>query len=597
MADFMIHFLFCNLCISIIIGILIVFKRIFRKLLTSRMQYSLWFLLLGMLAVPFIPVQLTGFPQLFSWLESLKIRSMPNIRSIDDRIVSYTPSSSADWMNDFALSVGKELPSSIGMILCSIWIAGILLMLVLMAKSMFYLHTLKASALPLQNKEIRRLYHSCLDEMGIKKENSIYSTAFLKSPISVGFLKPCIYLPIHLISDYHAVDMRYILLHELQHYKHKDAFANYVMNIVGVCYWFNPAVWYALSEMRSDREAACDISVLKMLKETEYKDYGNTLINFAEKVSHMAFPFISGISGSMKQMKRRVINIASYKKQPFTKKLKGITVFMLMSVLLLGTAPILSTYALDTNHYQWKNHAETISILDLSSYFNGYDGSFVLYDTENDTWSIYDMEHAILRTSPNSTYKIYNALFGLEEDVITPDNSFMEWDKEKYPFDTWNDNQDLYSAMKNSVNWYFQTIDEQLGTSDIKHYIHKIGYGNENICGDFSSYWMESSLKISPVEQVRLLRELYDNSFGFALENVDAVKNSIYLSSSGNANLYGKTGTGCINGRDVNGWFIGYVETPDCIYFFALNIGADSNAAGNKAADITMSILSDLQIW
>ena len=71
----------------------------------------------------------------------------------------------------------------------------------------------------------------------------------------------------------------------------------------------------------------------------------------------------------------------------------------------------------------------------------------------------------------------------------------------------------------------------------------------------------------------------------------------IPLSSSGNANLYGKTGTGCINGRDVNGWFIGYVETPDCIYFFALNIGADSNAAGNKAADITMSILSDLQIW
>lgn len=52
----------------------------------------------------------------------------------------------------------------------------------------------------------------------------------MKSPIIVGFLKPCIYLPIHLISDYHESDMRYMLLHELQHYRHKDAIANYLMN-------------------------------------------------------------------------------------------------------------------------------------------------------------------------------------------------------------------------------------------------------------------------------------------------------------------------------------------------------------------------------
>ena len=46
-----------------------------------------------------------------------------------------------------------------------------------------------------------------------------------------------------------------------------------------------------------------------------------------------------------------------------------------------------------------------------------------------------------------------------------------------------------------------------------------------------------------------------------------------------------------------NGWFIGYIETVDNTYFFATNIGADSDATGGNATEITMSILSDMNVW
>lgn len=75
------------------------------------------------------------------------------------------------------------------------------------------------------------------------------------------------------------------------------------MNLSGVVYWFNPLVWYALKEMRNDREVACDTAVLEMLEEDDYEDYGNTLINFAEKISLTPFPFAAGLGGSMEQMK------------------------------------------------------------------------------------------------------------------------------------------------------------------------------------------------------------------------------------------------------------------------------------------------------
>ena len=597
MANFMIRFLICNVFISGIIIILLISKLIFKNNLSSRMQYNLWLLLLGLLAVPFIPFRLVSFPQISSWLRSVRNYSASHADVGANNVMDTGLSGTTNWMNNFALSVNKDTPSVTGYILLGIWIVGMLAMMILIIKSSLRLRTIKRSALSLQNPEVRRLYNKCLNEMKIARNIPVYSTAFLKSPIIVGLLKPCIYLPIHLISDYHESDMRYMLLHELQHYRHKDALANYLMNFVGVLYWFNPFVWFALREMRNDREIACDTSVLKMLEADDYEDYGNTLINFIEKVSSSPFPFASSLSGNMKQMKRRIINIASYEKPTFYKKLKGLTAFILIAVLILGLTPFISTYAADESHYQWKSSSENISYVDFSKYFGKYEGSFVLYDLGNDAWSIHDIEHATLRVAPDSTYKIYDALFGLEEGVITPQDSFIAWNGKNYPFETWNSDQTLQSAMTSSVNWYFQAIDEQLASTNIRNYIQQIGYGNENVSGRLSTYWLESSLKISPVEQVKLLTKLQNNSLGFSSENINAVKDAICLSSSDAGTFYGKTGTGRVDGQDVNGWFIGYIETADNTYFFATNIGADSDATGGNATEITMSILSDMNIW
>ena len=597
MANFMIRFLICNVFISGIIIILLISKLIFKNNLSSRMQYNLWLLLLGLLAVPFIPFRLVSFPQISSWLRSVRNYSASHADVGANNVMDTGLSGTTNWMNNFALSVNKDTPSVTGYILLGIWIVGMLAMMILIIKSSLRLRTIKRSALSLQNPEVRRLYNKCLNEMKIARNIPVYSTAFLKSPIIVGLLKPCIYLPIHLISDYHESDMRYMLLHELQHYRHKDALANYLMNFVGVLYWFNPFVWFALREMRNDREIACDTSVLKMLEADDYEDYGNTLINFIEKVSSSPFPFASSLSGNMKQMKRRIINIASYEKPTFYKKLKGLTAFILIAVLILGLTPFISTYAADESRYQWKSSSENISYVDFSKYFGKYEGSFVLYDLRNDVWSIHDIKHATLRVAPDSTYKIYDALFGLEEGVITPEDSFIAWNGKNYPFETWNSDQTLQSAMTSSVNWYFQAIDEQLASTNIRNYIQQIGYGNENVSGRLSTYWLESSLKISPVEQVKLLTKLQNNSLGFSSENINAVKDSICIFSSDTVKFYGKTGTGRIDGQDVNGWFIGYIETINNTYFFATNIGADSDATGSNATEITMSILSDMNIW
>ena len=597
MANFMIRFLLCNVFISGIVGILLIAKWVFRNNLSSRMQYNLWLLLLGLLAVPFIPFRLVSFPQIFSWLSSVR-NSSASHADVGANNVMYTGlSGTTNWMNDFALSVNKDTPTVTGYILLGIWIVGMLAMMILVIKSSLRLRIIKRSALPLQNPEVRRLYNKCLNEMKITRNIPVYSTAFLKSPIIVGFLKPCIYLPIHLISDYHESDMRYMLLHELQHYRHKDAIANYLMNFAGVLYWFNPFVWYSLKEMKNDREVACDTSVLKLLDEDDYKDYGNTLINFAEKVSLTPFPFATGISGSMKQMQKRVINIANYHPASFRKKLHSTLAYIMIAIFLLGAAPILSIQAAENNRYYFNDANRNITYIDLSDVFEEYNGSFVLYDATEDTWQIYNKNYATTRISPASTFKIYSALFSLETGIITPEQSLIPWNGQNYIYDLWNANQTLESAMQNSVTWYFQALDQQASLSSIKKYVQEIGYGNQLVEGDISSYWINSSLKISPIEQVEMLNKLYYNQFGFSPENIKAVKDSICLYSTDDGTLSGKTGTEEINGRNTSGWFIGYIEQNNHTYFFATNIQSEKLASGPLATEITFSILSDLKIW
>lgn len=597
MAEFIIHFILCNLLISGIIGLLFIARRIFRHHLSGRMQYNLWFVLLGILAVPFFPSHFTGLTQLFPWLTYMRRSPASNTGTAIENAAGTTIAKTAAWINDFTLSVNREFSSITGLILFGIWSLGVFTMILLTIKSLLRLRRLENSALPLQNPEIRKLYRRCLNEMKLTNTIPVYSSAFVRSPMITGCLKPRIFLPIRLISDYKERDLRFMLLHELQHYKHKDTFANPVMNLIGILYWFNPVVLHALKEMCGDREIACDSSVLQMLKADDYEAYGNTLINFTEKLSRPPIPFAAGLGGTMKQMKRRVVNIATYEKPTVSKQLKGLASFALITSILLGSAPLLSAFAAEDSYFHWETNSKHIAYADLSAYFGAYKGSFVLYDTGNDSWTIYNRELAALRTAPDSTYKVYDALFGLEEGIITPEDSAISWNGKAYPFPEWNADQTLGSAMSSSVNWYFQTLDKRLGSEVIRSYIQKIGYGNQRIDGSLSSYWLESSLKISPFEQIELLRKLQDNSFGFAPENIAAVKDSIRLASFDTAALYGKTGTGRINGQDVNGWFVGFVETPGRSCFFAVNIGAKKDANGSSAAEIAMSILTDRNIW
>jgi beta-lactamase class D len=143
---------------------------------------------------------------------------------------------------------------------------------------------------------------------------------------------------------------------------------------------------------------------------------------------------------------------------------------------------------------------------DLSSFFKGVKGAFVLYDMNTNHYVRYNVERCRERFSPKSTFKIPNSLIGLETGVIKDANFIIRWNKQKYPpqanwneepFIHWGNDQTLRSALKYSVVWYYRELALSVGPQQMSKYVRAFNYGNKDVSGRVDDFWLNNVLKIS----------------------------------------------------------------------------------------------------
>lgn len=600
MTNFIIHFLICNGILTLLSGLLIIMKHFFKKYLTSRLQYLIDFLFMILLLIPLIPISFNKIlPPLSLFREFFTTTTIQTTNQTAYTVsVQLTDPSTSVSIQDFAVSIEQTIPSFISILIFFLWILGILLLTVKTIRAYSQLYKIRRFARPVSNWNICEIYKSCLSKLHITKDIPLCSTDFFLPPSLVGWRHPYILLPQHMISDsaFEKNEWYHVFIHELQHYKHKDNYINILITFTNTIYWCNPAIKAVLKNIQYDRETACDSSVLQLLEESEYLEYGNTLIRIAEKMAHQTAPFISGISSTMKQLQGRIIHISSYQKPSGKKKKCGSLILILTTLLFFSFIPLLNINTSFDSYYNDVILAQDIYTIDLADNFKNCTGTFVLYERNSDSMYIYNEKLARTRVSPASTYKIYDALLALEQNIITENNSSLTWDGTSQPFKLWEKDQDLSSAMHNSVNWYFQTLDAQLGAQTISVYLNDINYGNKTIGSNTSTYWGDGSLKISPLEQTILLQQFCNEKLPAKAENVNTVKDSLYTEKipigSSAGKLYGKTGTTRFQDESINGWFIGFVETTDNVYYFATYLKGESNITGSKAAEVTRNIFS-----
>jgi beta-lactamase class D len=108
---------------------------------------------------------------------------------------------------------------------------------------------------------------------------------------------------------------------------------------------------------------------------------------------------------------------------------------------------------------------------DLSKYFAGYEGTFLLYDMKQREYTIYNQAKSEKRLAPNSIFKITNSLIGLETHILQDENTKFTWDTTIYSNEPWNRDHTLSSAFAYSVLWYYQTVAAKVGKTKMQKYL------------------------------------------------------------------------------------------------------------------------------
>ena len=237
----------------------------------------------------------------------------------------------------------------------------------------------------------------------------------------------------------------------------------------------------------------------------------------------------------------------------------------------------------------------------LKKYFdkNKVDGCFTMLNNADGEITVYNMNLDTQRFSPASTFKIVNSLIGLQTGRIINDTMLIKWDGKVRLFpggDTarsWNKDMGMTEAFKVSSVPYYQEVARRIGRDTMQQWIDSIGYGNKNISGPIDSFWLNGKLKISPDEQLGLVKKLYFDQLPFR-KSVQQMVRDVMLQENNTAyKLSYKTGWGDDDkGNDI-GWVVGWIEENKHVYFFVTFVKAPERNTdiSTLRMNITKSIL------
>jgi len=211
----------------------------------------------------------------------------------------------------------------------------------------------------------------------------------------------------------------------------------------------------------------------------------------------------------------------------------------------------------------------------LKKYFdeNQVTGCFALLDNGTGQFTIYNLER--YRDSaylPASTFKIVNALIGLQTGKISGDSMVIKWDGVVRSQPEWNRDLSMYEAFRVSSVPYFQEVARRIGHDTMQYWLDSLSYGTKKIIGPIDSFWLNNTLKITPDEQLGLVKKLYFNQLPFYRINHEQVKKAMLFEDKPEYKLSYKTGWGVGDKGAQIGWMLGYIEENRHPYFFVLNI-------------------------
>jgi beta-lactamase class D len=203
---------------------------------------------------------------------------------------------------------------------------------------------------------------------------------------------------------------------------------------------------------------------------------------------------------------------------------------------------------------------------------------FVLYDLKLRKYIFYNPSLFRQPVQPASTFNILLALIGLTEGVIQNEQSRLtDNDTIHTQINVQKNDFTLENAFTHNLDSFFIKLSLRVGERKIKYWVNKINYGNKSVLGEKGRFWINGALVITPEQQLNFIKDFYYEKFPFPKQAYKVVKKLMQESvvPVPGSLVYGKRGSNKIYKSNnfykedkYTGWYIGYIVSPDNVYFF-----------------------------
>ena len=227
----------------------------------------------------------------------------------------------------------------------------------------------------------------------------------------------------------------------------------------------------------------------------------------------------------------------------------------------------------------------------------GLNGCFAMFNNGTGEFTIYNLKRYRDSTYlPASTFKIINSLIGLQTGILSSDSMVIPWDGVARRAE-WDKDLNMYQAFRVSAVPYYQEVARRIGKDTMQFWLDSLKYGvgkdkKPYKISDIDSFWLDNSLKITPDQNLGVVKSLYFDELPFFKVYQQKVKNAMLFEDNANYKLAYKTGWATTDNGHALGWVVGWVEENKHPYFFVLNV--DSPDPNYDLKDVRLKLVKDI---
>jgi len=320
--------------ITIVVGtVLLIFSS-----RSSRFRFNLSFI--GLILI-FTIVMITFF-QVYQTNENIYLNALVIQTSISaDQVTEVYDSAQQVNSEKFIAAIKMFFSNNLSYIV-TFWFVGMLIFSLKFLGGILYIEKIKTTqTIPLPEK-----WKSKIDELflkvKLKKPVKIIQSAILNTPITIGYIKPVVLLPIGLISGFPSNQIEAIILHEFAHIKRNDFLLNVIQTIVETVLFYHPGVWLLSSIIRSERENCCDDFVIESTGDS--LSYSKALYNLQNHIK-LNSKLVLAANGNENQLYRRINRMSGQTKNKLSLGIKFVALLLVLTLIAAASFYAPKSYA------------------------------------------------------------------------------------------------------------------------------------------------------------------------------------------------------------------------------------------------------------